>query len=97
MDYEKYRQAIRKKVCEHCVDWGQNGRCVLASDHPCGIEIYLEKIVDVVHAVHSGNVKDYVDVLRKKVCIDCRNEKADHTCELRTAADCGLDRFFELV
>ena len=47
MNYEPYRQAILKKVCEHCVDSDERGNCALTSGRQCGVELYLEAIVDV--------------------------------------------------
>jgi hypothetical protein len=97
MDYERYRRAIRKRVCEHCIDLAEDGRCTLTGDSQCGVELYLEKIVDVIHSVHSPNLQDYVDALRKQVCAFCKNQNPDGTCRLRSEVDCGLDRYFALV
>ena len=97
MDYERYRQAVKKKVCEHCVDLGENGECALTGDRKCGVEIYLERIVGVVHAVHSNRLEDYIRVLRERICSSCKNQNPDGSCLLRSEADCGLDRFFELI
>ena len=97
MDYEPYRQAIKKKVCEHCVDLGEDGRCALTSDRKCGIETHLERIIDVVQVVRGGKMEDYLAVLRANVCSVCENSSPDGSCQLRIHADCGLDRFFELV
>ena len=97
MDYERYREAIRRKVCEHCIDLDEKGRCTLTGDERCGVELHLEKIVDVVHSVRSTNLGDYVRVLRERVCASCKNQNPDGTCRLRGEADCGLDRYFALV
>lgn len=97
MDDERYRRAIRKRVCAHCIDLGEDGRCTLSGDRQCGVELYLDKIVDVVHAVHSQNLQDYVRVLRERVCADCKNQNPNGTCRLRAEADCGLNRYFALV
>ena len=29
--------------------------------------------------------------------MNCKNQSPDGTCKLRNAADCGLDRYFELI
>lgn len=97
MDYERYRTAIRRKVCQHCIDLGADGKCTLTNERQCGVEIYLDKIVDVVHSVHSQNLQDYVDLLRKKVCANCKNQRPDGTCQIRNEIECGLDRYFALV
>ncbi|MBI1978181.1 MAG: hypothetical protein HYS55_05460 [Candidatus Omnitrophica bacterium] len=97
MDYEPYRRAISKKVCGHCIDLAEDGRCTLTGEERCGVELYLEKIVDVVHSIKSTNLADYVQALRKQVCSSCKNQNPDGTCRLRGEADCGLDRYFALV
>ena len=97
MDYERYRYAIRKKVCERCIDLGEDGRCTLTGDQQCGVELYLDKIIEVVHSIQSPHLQDYVKVLRERVCTSCKNQNPDGTCKLRSKADCGLDRYFALV
>ena len=97
MNYDKYRQAIVNRVCSHCIVCAENGKCTLTGEDRCGVEIHLEKIVDVVHSVKSPRLEDYVKVLREKVCKTCKNQNPDGTCQLRSVADCGLDRYFELV
>ena len=97
LDRERYREAILRKVCEHCVDLGENGHCTLKGDRQCGVEIYLDKILDVVHSVHSDKLENYVEELRKHVCSECKNQLPDGNCQLRAAGNCGLDRFFEIV
>lgn len=97
MDYEKYREAIHKKVCQHCIDRTEEGICGLTGHDECGVEAHLPKIVRAVQSVQSDSLQDYIDALRKIVCVDCKNKNSDGTCQLRSEADCGLDRYFELV
>src|SRR3989338_1788285 len=97
MNEEPYRRAIQKKVCEHCIDLAENGHCVLTGERQCGVELYLDKIVSIVHSVKSQNLQDYVRVLREQVCASCKNQNPDGSCRLRGEADCGLDRYFALV
>ena len=97
MDIEKIRQAVHKKVCVHCIDLDENGKCTLTGERQCGVERHLEKIIDVVRSVDSKNIDDYVQKLREIVCHDCKNQNSDGRCQLRNDADCGLDRYFALV
>jgi hypothetical protein len=94
---ELYRQAIRKKVCEHCEDWSEKGSCTLTSEHRCSVDVFLDKIVEVVHAVHSRMMADYVNKLRSEVCMHCQNQERSGACRLRQEVECGLDRYAELV
>ena len=97
LNYEIYRNAIRKKVCQHCIDLSEEGECTLSGDEQCGLELYLTDIVDVVHSVKSDKLEDYVRALREQVCAFCKNQNPDGTCRLRMEADCGLNRYFGLV
>ena len=97
MTYKRYLRAVRNKVCAHCVDLAEEGKCTLTGFNKCGVELYLPEIVTVVHSVESDKLGDYIQLLRKKVCSNCKNQNADGTCKLRTEADCGLDRYFALI
>lgn len=97
MDYEKYKQAVQKKVCGHCLDSNEQGRCTLTSEHECGIMLYFNEIVDVVRSTKSDQMSDYIRILRARVCSHCKNEDPHGLCQFRINTDCGLDRFFELV
>ena len=97
IQYQSYKEAIRKRVCAHCVDFGADGQCKLSGDRQCGVEIYLDKIVETIHSVKSSRLQDYISALRQDVCSQCKNQNPDGTCRLRSEAECGLDRYFEIV
>lgn len=97
MNYNKYREAIHEKVCKRCIELAEDGVCGLTGHDQCGVELHLPDIVKVVQSVKSLQLKDYVEELRKVVCGKCKNKNMDGTCQLRSDADCGLDRYFELV
>ena len=97
MDIERYREAVRKKVCQKCLDLDEHGYCSLTDERECGVLLHLEMIVDVVHTAHSDKLEDYIRLLRERVCSNCKNQSPDGTCRLRSQTDCGLDRFFELI
>ncbi|PIQ87019.1 MAG: hypothetical protein COV74_02420 [Candidatus Omnitrophica bacterium CG11_big_fil_rev_8_21_14_0_20_45_26] len=97
-DYKRYRDAVRKKVCEHCIDYDhENAHCTLTGDKHCGVELYLENIVKVVQSVKAKELAEYVKLLRETVCHDCKNQEPDGSCQLRSESECGLDRYFELI
>ncbi len=93
----KYLSAIRKNVCAICVDSNEKGKCTLNDDEICAVELYLPQIVEVVHSVESENIKDYVDALRKDVCLECRAQTAEGQCYLREDVNCSLDRQYALI
>ncbi len=92
-----YMRAIKKRVCAVCEEQTTEGTCGLPLGAVCPIELYLPKIVDVVHGVSSINMKDYVEALRNSVCASCPNQNPDGACLFRSKADCGLNRYFSLV
>jgi len=97
MDYKPYRQAIFQRVCQHCVELGSNGKCTLPEELKCGVERYLPEIIKTIQAVKSSKIQDYVVRLRERICANCSNQKGDGSCQLRASAECGLDRYFEII
>lgn len=97
INYGDYEQAIYRRVCRHCIDLGQDGKCTLPFDLKCGVQLYLPEIVAIVTTIHSENLDDYISGLRQRVCMNCKNQKPDGNCKLRDDADCGLNRYFELI
>jgi hypothetical protein len=92
---EKYLKAIREKVCSICVDSDENGNCKMTDEECCAVELYLDKIVEVVHSVASDKMSDYVDALHQKICVECRGNF--ERCNLRSDINCSLDRYFPLI
>ncbi len=97
MAYARYLQAIRQKVCAHCIERAETNECTLSGHNKCGVELYLPSIVALVQSIKTERLEDYVELLREKVCSGCKNKNPDGTCQLRSDADCGLDRYFALV
>lgn len=97
MDLEKYRRAIHKKVCGHCIDLKEDDTCSLTGDDQCGVETHLPEIVRAVQSIKSERMSDYVAKLREIVCEHCKNQDPNGKCRLRSEADCGLDRYFEFI
>jgi len=98
---EPYLNAIRRRVCNVCIDGifnKQNDfvRCGLPVGQTCPIELYLPQVVNVVESIDSPNMDDYVAALRDNVCALCAQDD-DGMCALRLHADCALDRYFMLV
>jgi hypothetical protein len=94
---DSYLQAIRKKVCTHCIDADERGNCRMHYDEICAVEEYLPNIITAVNRVQSEKIDDYVVELRTLVCSECRNQRPNGTCVVRDRLDCGLDRYFPLI
>lgn len=92
---ERYLKAIREKVCSICVDSDENGNCKMTEEECCAVELYLDKIVEVVHSVQSEKMSDYVDALHQRICVECRG--GIERCGLKADVNCSLDRYFPLI
>jgi hypothetical protein len=94
---DPYLQAIRNKVCAHCIDADERGNCRLHYDEICAVEEYLPNIITAVNRVKSDRIDEYIVELRAVVCTECKNRREDGTCVVRDRLDCGLDRYFPLI
>jgi hypothetical protein len=89
-------EAIRARVCSHCIDANQNGQCTLSSESTCPVELYTSSIVQAIASVNSDDYPAYIAALRADVCRDCKYGSAD-ACDLRDQIDCPLDRYYPMV
>ncbi len=94
----QYEAAIRRQVCEHCIDFGEDRACHKPGGaEQCAVIRNLKEIVYIAKAVHANQVSPYVNQLREKVCAHCANSKSDGSCATREAIECCLDRYLPLV
>lgn len=91
----KYLKAIREKVCSICVDSDEKGNCKMTEEECCAVELYLDRIVQIVHSIQSERMSDYVEALHQKICVECRSDA--EKCKLRLDVNCSLDRYFPLI
>lgn len=91
-----YEEAIRTKVCAHCIDRTGRGMCGTGQWTDCAINRYMPDIINVVNAVRSDSLHDYVLALHHVICASCK-ENPNGVCALRNSSDCALDRYFPLV
>jgi hypothetical protein len=96
-DIDRYWEAVRRKVCETCIDGDGAGNCRLTPGQECALQNHFPEVLRTVLSVNSTQVQPYVDALRLDVCTVCQHQAPGGTCTLRTQLDCGLDRYFPLV
>ena len=94
---ERYWQAVRHKVCAHCIDSDGYGNCRLSGEAECGLKFHFPRIVETVLSVRSDKLGPYLEALRSNVCANCKHQSPDGTCTFRGNLDCGLDRYFPLI
>ena len=94
---ERYREAVKYRVCAKCIDSDRYGTCRLTGEEECGLTLYFPKIVEAILSVQSQKPEAYVEALRNNVCASCRHHSPDGTCMIRQHVDCGLDRYFPMI
>jgi hypothetical protein len=67
----EYLDEIRKQVCPHCVERPPGGPPCAPLGKPCGIELHLPDLIDVIHEVGSPLIEPYLNQNRKEICEGC--------------------------
>ena len=93
----QFRAAVRKAVCEHCIDFGEDGSCKTHDKEGCAVFRYLPELVQIALMLHERSVEPYVAAVRQHVCSGCQNSAGSGRCELRESLDCGLNRYLPIV
>lgn len=91
--YQAYLETIRRKVCSVCLDRRDDGTCGL-TQRTCAIEAHLPEILDVVTAVRSHKMDEYVAAVESQICSHCNSGPQ---CELRREGECALATYLYLV
>ncbi len=93
---DKYLKAIKQNVCSICVDSNEHGSCTLSAKEICAVDYYLPSVVEIVHSMDTDDTSKYHDLVKAKICTNCRAE-VDGYCYLNDDANCSLDRYFSLI
>ena len=96
-DRSLYEQALRRRVCSRCVDFGADGVCHSLDSEGCAVLRYLPELVAISQKLNELKIEPYVAAVRKNICMKCRGKKEGGECELRDTVDCGLDRYLPLI
>jgi hypothetical protein len=94
--YQRYLDAIRRKVCVVCLDGRGDGRCGL-SGRVCAIEAHLPGVIEAVAAVRSDRMDDYARAIESQVCGACDQGGIDGECRRRDLGECALATYLYLV
>lgn len=92
-----FEDAVKRRVCEICEDYGADDRCHTRDSHGCAIDRFLPQIVAIAIDVHDKGLGAYIEAVRKRVCAVCDNPDPMGRCEVRERVDCALDRYLPLV
>lgn len=92
-----YEEAIRRRVCSKCIDWGEDGKCHGPDPEGCAIFRFLPKLVALAERIKESRIEPYVQALRHDICDHCDHQSPNGSCSLRDSLECGLDRYLSLV
>jgi hypothetical protein len=95
--YERYREAIRRRVCAVCLDGRDDGTCGLTRSEPCALEELLPRIVDTIREVRQARDDAYAAAVEARVCGRCPDHGPLGRCALRRDGACALAVFLPLV
>ena len=94
--YQAYWDAIRRKVCSVCLDQANDGSCGLTR-RTCAIEAHLPRLAEVLSAIDSPRMDDYVAAVEAEICSRCPERDAQGRCDLRNEGECALSAYLSLV
>ena len=91
-----YRAAIRRHVCSPCLDGRGDGSCGL-SGRACALDAHLPRIVEVLMAVDSPRMDEYVAAIEAEICPGCELRGSGERCRVSEQGDCALAAYLPLV
>ena len=94
---DKYLKAVRDNICSICIDSEGDDGCTLSDKETCAIELFLPKIVEIIHYSSTDDIFALFNELQQKVCKDCKATLDGEYCYLREDSNCALDRYFALI
>jgi hypothetical protein len=93
--YQAYWDAIRRRVCNVCLDQADDGSCGLTR-RVCALEKHLPALVSALVDVKSDRMDEYVAAIEAQVCSQCPDGTGGE-CRLRDAGRCALYSYLALV
>jgi len=94
---DKYKKAIRENVCEICVDSNEKGFCTMDGEEVCAVQLYLPKIVEIVHNLDTENMEEYYKLMKDQICANCNSLDGKGACYLRDDVNCSIDRYYMII
>jgi hypothetical protein len=88
---------VRNKLCRFCKDRAADGGCGLEQPGDCALFRLFPQVVHAIQATNSDNINDYVMAIRGGVCVLCKEQSSDGSCEKRHEVQCTLNAYLLLV
>lgn len=88
---------VRNRICKVCTSRTVNGDCGLEEPSGCALFRLFPQVAQAIQSVHSDDIHQYVEAIRRNVCSACHDQAADGSCETRQQVQCALDAYLLLV
>ena len=88
---------IRNRICKVCTSRTISGDCGLEEPSSCALFRLFPQVAGAIQAVHSDDIHQYIDAIRRNVCSVCADQAADASCQTRQQVQCALDAYLLLV
>jgi hypothetical protein len=88
---------VRDRICRVCSDRADHGNCGLEQPSSCALFRLFPQVAKAIQSVHSDEITDYIQAIRKEVCSVCNEQIADGSCEVRHQVQCSLDAYLLLI
>jgi hypothetical protein len=95
--YDRYREALRRRVCAVCLDSRDDGSCGLDAGRVCALDEHLPRLVDVLVRVRSGRMDEYAEALQSEICSRCTHQDGAGACRLRNRGECALAVYLPII
>lgn len=88
---------VRDRICRVCTSRTVSGDCGLEEPSSCALFQLFPQVAAAIQSVHSDDIQQYIEAIRREVCSVCAGQAADGSCETRQQVECALDAYLLLV
>lgn len=88
---------VRNRICRVCTSRAVSGDCGLEEPSSCALFQLFPQVAAAIQSVHSDDIHQYIEAIRRQVCSVCADRAADGSCETRQQVECALDAYLLLV
>jgi hypothetical protein len=88
---------VRERICRVCTDRTASGECGLEEPSSCALFRLFPEVAKAIESVHSDDICDYLDAIRRNVCSVCAGQDHAGNCEARQEVRCALDAYLVAV
>jgi hypothetical protein len=88
---------VRNRICKVCTERTVDGQCGLEEPSSCALFRLFPQVAQAIQSVHSDDIGQYIEAIRRNVCAVCAEQARDGSCETRQQVQCSLDAYLLLV